>query len=149
MLRNGVHRPRALSYTRSIVRLTLTRVFSVIVIVWALVSVIAACRSAVTRAQDPIETLDREFRSLSHALPPAGPVGFLRYDRDDDHPDRVLTYYAAQYALAPRVVEKRTDLEFLIVAPGAARPEGDERLRGFVPVTTSREGYAVYQRRQP
>lgn len=129
-------------------RLSLTRVFSLIVVVWALVSVIAACRSAVMRGADPIATLDGEFRSLSHALPPSGLVGFLRYDMDDDRADRVMTYYVAQYALAPRVVEKRTDVEFLIVAPEAARPRGDGRLIGFVPIATSKEGYAVYQRRE-
>ena len=91
--------------------------------------------------------LEAEFRSLSHALPPSRPVGFLRYEIDDDRADRVMTYYVAQYALAPRVVEKRTDLEFMIVAPDAVRAGVDDRLAGFMPIATSKEGYSVYQRR--
>jgi hypothetical protein len=131
------------------VRFPLTRIVSVVVVVWALVSVIVACRNAVLRGPDPVAALEAEFRSLSHALPPSGTVGFLRYDMDDDRADRVMTYYVAQYTLAPRLVEKRTDVEFLIVARDAPRPRGDGRLIGFVPVATSKEGYAVYQRREP
>ena len=126
---------------------TLTRAVSLIVVVWALVSVIAAGRNAMMRGADPVTALEAEFRSLSHALPPSAPVGFLRYEADDDRADRVMTYYVAQYSLAPRVVEKRTDLEFVLVAPDALRPGGDARLVGFVPVATSKEGYSVYQRR--
>jgi hypothetical protein len=130
------------------VRFPLARVVSLVVVVWALVSVIAACRNAVMRGPDPVAALESEFQSLSQALPPSGPIGFLRYDTDDDRADRVMTYYVAQYTLAPRLVEKRTDVEFLIVVPDAARPRGDGRLIGFVPVATSKEGYAVYQRRE-
>ena len=53
----------------------------------------------------------------------------------------------AQYALAPRLVEKRTDLEFLIVARDALRPGIDDRIAGFALVAASREGHRVYQRR--
>ena len=60
-----------------------------------------------------------------------------------------MTYYVAQYTLAPRVVENRTDLEFVIVAPDAVRPGVDGRLAGFMPIATSKEGYSVYQRRAP
>ena len=99
------------------------------------------------RGSDPVAALEAEFRSLAHALPPSGPVGFLRYDIDDDRADRVMAYYVAQYTLAPRLVEKRTDLEFLIVAPDALRAGVDDRLAGFVPIATSKEGHRVYQRR--
>lgn len=126
---------------------SLTRAVALVVVVWALVSVIAACRNAMMRGADPVAALETEFRMLSPALPASGPVGFLRYDTDDDRADRVMTYYVAQYTLAPRVVEKRTDLEFVIAAPDAPRPDGDVRLVGFVPVATSKEGYRVYQRR--
>ena len=99
------------------------------------------------RGTDPVAAFEREFRALSHALPPSGPVGFLRYEADDDRADRVMTYYVAQYTLAPRLIEKRTDVEFLIVARNALRPGVDDRLAGFEIVTTSREDYRVYQRR--
>ena len=130
-------------------RFSLARLAAVIVVVWALVSVIAASRNAIMRGADPVAALETQFRALSHALPPSGPVGFLRYEADDDRADRVMTYYVAQYALAPHVVEKRTDLEFVIVAPDAVRPGVDDRLAGFVPIATSKEGYSVYQRRAP
>ena len=128
-------------------RFPLARLVPLVVVVWALVSVITACRNAVGRGPDPVAAIETEFRTLSRALPPAVPVGFLRYDSDDDRADRVMTYYVAQYALAPRLVEKRTDLEFLLVAPDAVRPGEDARLDGFVPVAASKEGYRVYQRR--
>ena len=99
------------------------------------------------RGADPVAALETEFRALSRALPLSGPVGFLRYDTDDDRADRVMTYYVAQYTLAPRVVEKRIDLEFVIVAPAAVRAGVDDRLAGFMPIATSKEGYSVYQRR--
>ena len=125
----------------------LARAVSLVVVVWALVSVIAAGRNAFMRGADPVADLESEFRSLAHALPPAGRVGFLRYETDDERADRVMTYYVAQYTLAPHVVEKRTDLEFVIVAPDAVRAGVDDRLAGFMPIATSKEGYSVYQRR--
>lgn len=128
-------------------RFSLTRLITLIVVVWAFVSVIAACRNALMRGADPVAALETEFRTLSQALPPSGPVGFLRYEADDDRADRVMTYYVAQYTLAPRVVEKRSDLEFVIVAPDALRSGADDRLAGFVPIATSKQGYSVYQRR--
>jgi hypothetical protein len=100
------------------------------------------------RAADPVTALEAEFRTLAPALPPSGGVGFLRYDVDDDRADRMMVYYVAQYTLAPRLVLKRTDLEFLIVARDALRDGIDERLAGFAPIASSREGYRVYQRLQ-
>ena len=99
------------------------------------------------RTADPVAALEAEFRTLAPFLPSSGVVGFLRYDVDDDRADRIQVYYVAQYTLAPRLIEKRTDVEFLIVAPDALRPGIDDRLAGFAIVTTSREGYRVYQRR--
>ena len=125
----------------------LTRAVSAVVLVWALVAVAAAWRYAAMRAPNPVTALEAEFRTLAQALPPSGAVGFLTYAVDDDRADHVMVYYVAQYALAPRLVVKRTDLEFLIVARDAMRPGIDERLVDFVPVATSRDGHSVYQRR--
>jgi len=123
------------------------RAVSAVVLVWASVSVAAAWRNAVVRRSDPVTALEAEFRTLAPALPPSGAVGFLTYAVDDDRADHVMVYYVAQYALAPRLVVKRTDLEFLIVARDALRPGIDERLVDFVPVASSQEGHRVYQRR--
>jgi hypothetical protein len=122
---------------------------SAVVLVWSLVSVTAVCRSVRTRPADPVAALEVEFRSLAHALPPSGAVGFLPYAVDDDRPDRVMAYYVAQYTLAPRVVERRTDLEFLIVARDALRAGTDERIAGFEPIASSRDGHRLYRRRVP
>jgi hypothetical protein len=122
------------------------RAVSAVVLVWALSSVTAVWRNAAARAADPVTALESEFAGLAHALPPAGAVGFLPYDVDDDRVDRVMAYYVAQYALAPRVVLKRIDLDFVIVASDALRPGIDERLVGFRPVASSKAGYRVYQR---
>jgi hypothetical protein len=127
----------------------LTRAVSVVVLVWSLLSVVAAWRAATTRGADPVAALETEFRTLARSLPSSGPVGFLPYAVDEDRADRVMTYYVAQYALAPRVVERRTDLEFVIVARDALRPGVDQRIAGFVPIASSRDGHRLYQRRTP
>ena len=129
------------------VRSSMTRLASAAMLVWALVSAIVAWRAAALRAADPVTALEEEFRTLAPALPPSGAVGFLKYDVDDDRPDHVMVFYVAQYALAPRLVLKRTDLDFLIVASDALRPGVDDRLDDFVPVASSRDGYRVYRKR--
>jgi hypothetical protein len=123
------------------------RAAAVVVLAWALLSATAAWRSAVERSSDIVTALEAEFRSWERILPPSGAVGFLEYAIADDRADRVMVYYVAQYALAPRLVEKRTDLEFLIVARDALRAGEDQRLTGFVPVASTREGHRLYQRR--
>jgi hypothetical protein len=125
----------------------LTRAAAVVVLAWALLSATAAWRSVAGRSSDTVTTLDAEFRSLGRALPPSGAVGFLEYAVDDDRPDRVMVYYVAQYALAPRLVQKRANLEFLIVARDALRAGDDQRIAGFELVASSREGHRLYQRR--
>jgi hypothetical protein len=72
------------------------------------------------RTADPVTVLEAEFRTLAPFLSPLGVVGFLRYDGDDDRGDRIQVYYVTQYTLAPQLIEKRTDVEFLIVARDVA-----------------------------
>ena len=122
------------------------RAVSAVVLAWSLASVAAAWRDVALRTADPVAALEGEFRTLAPFLPPSGIVGFLGYDVDDDRPDRIRVYYVAQYTLAPRLIQKRTDVEYLIVPRDALRPGVDDRLAGFVIVTTSREGHRVYRR---
>ena len=129
-----------------VVRPSLTRVVTAVVLVWALFSVAAALRNAVMRRPYPVTSLEAEFRTLARELPPAAVIGFLEYGVDDSSSDHVMVYYVAQYALAPRVIEKRTDLEFLIVARDALRPGGDERLSGFEVVASTKQGHRLYRR---
>ena len=126
---------------------SLMRAVSAVVREWSQRTVPAARGAAPTPAPAPGSNLETEFRTLARSLPSSGPVGFLPYAVDDDRADRVMTYYVAQYALAPRVVERRTDLEFVIVARDALRPGVDERLAGFVPIASSHDGHRLYQRR--
>ena len=128
-------------------RSLLSRAAAVIVLAGSLASAVAAWRDAAARPLDSVGALEAEFRSLAHVMPPAGVVGFLKYYEEDGRADHLLVYYVAQYALAPRLVVKRTDPEFLIVAPGALSPGRDNRLRNFLPIASSINGYRVYQRR--
>ena len=116
-------------------------------LLWAVVSAAATLRTAAMQTTNPVTSLEAQFRALAPALPPSGTIGFLEYGVDDARADHVMVYYAAQYALAPRLVEKRTDLEFLVVARDALRPGVDERLSDFELVTSSSEGHRLYRRR--
>jgi hypothetical protein len=129
------------------VRSSLTRAAAAVVLLWAVVSAAATLRNAAMQAANPVTSLEAQFRALALALPPSGAIGFLEYGVDDASSDRVMVYYAAQYALAPRMVEKRTDLEFLVVARDALRPGVDERLTDFELITSSTEGHRLYRRR--
>ena len=129
-----------------VVRQSLTRVVTALVLLWALFSVAAGLRNAVMRQPYQVTSLEAEFRTFARELPPAAVIGFLEYGVDDASSDHVMVYYAAQYALVPRVLVKRTDLEFLIVARDALRPGGDERLAGFEVVASTRQGHRLYRR---
>lgn len=127
----------------------LPRAGVVLVLVWALVSAAVHWRSAAARGPDPVAELDAEFQALSRAASSAGPIGYLEPYDDPDRADNLLVYYVAQYAFAPRLVLRRTDLDLLVVPEGAARPDGDERLAGFEPVAGSPGGHRLDRRRTP
>jgi|CXWL01.1.fsa_nt_gi hypothetical protein len=94
--------------------------------------------------------LEREFRALELELPPLGEIGYLEHYVDGGSEDSVRTHYAAQYALAPRVIAGRiTGQAFVIVAAGTERPGGDPRLRGYVPVARTPAGHRVFRRFDP
>lgn len=88
--------------------------------------------------------LEDEFLPFVPFLPPRGEIGYLekRNGTDED----VRRYYAAQYALVPRVVLSRTGPEFLIVPKETELPGGDERLAGFVPMRTFPTGHRLFRR---
>jgi hypothetical protein len=82
-------------------------------------------------------------------LPPAGDVGYLdRYENAGDE-TVVRARYAAQYALAPRVLLPRVGAEFLIVADDTARPGGDPRLDGYFLVAATPAGHRLFRRLAP
>jgi len=75
-----------------------------------------------------------------------GEIGYLERYVEGGSEDAVRIHYAAQYALAPRVIRARTGQEFVIVAAGHDRPGGDVRLRGYAPVASSPAGHRVFRR---
>lgn len=98
---------------------------------------------------DLIADLDAEFSSLAEHLPPRGLVGFLDRYEDGGTDDAARTWYTAQYALVPRVLVSRVGPEYLIVARGTARPEGDPRLDGYTHIETVAGGHRLYRRSSP
>ena len=116
---------------------------------WCFLAATAALRDALARDPDPIAGLEAEFRALVFDLPARGVIGYLEgYDAAGTDA-AVRMHYAAQYALAPRVVVGRVGPEFLIVARGTPRPGGDPRLDGYYLVATFPNGHRVYRRLVP
>ena len=116
-----------------------------VVLAWSLVAAVGGWRAAAAREPDRMGEQDAEFRAFAPHLPPSGTVGYLQpFDGWVDA--SVRTHYAAQYSLAPRVVTETLAEEFLIVAAGAARPEGDPRLAGFVEVQRFPGGHRLFRR---
>ncbi len=125
------------------------RVLAVIGVAWSLVAAGSALRAARALPVDPMARLEAEFRALIPDLPPSGEVGYLERYKNDSLDEAVRMHYAAQYALAPRVVRGRTGQEFVIVAAGTENPDGDPRLQGYVQVARTPAGHRVFRRFTP
>jgi hypothetical protein len=118
-----------------------------ILLAWCLYASVSGLRLTLARDADPIAELEAEFKWFGPYLPPYAVVGYLeKYDGTAGSLEAVRMHYAAQYALAPRVVVGRVGPEYLIVARGTARPDGDSRLAGFSRVTTFPSGHSLYRR---
>jgi hypothetical protein len=117
-------------------------------LIWCLVAAFSTLRYAESPSH-PVADLDAEFRSLVEHLPSRGVIGFLDPHEDATEIDGGLTWFIAQYALAPRVVVSRVGPEFVIVARGTARPGGDSRLDGYAHVTSVDGDHRLYRRVAP
>jgi len=115
-----------------------------VLLAWCVVAAVASLRFALDRADDPGARLDAEFRVFAPYIPVTADVGFLEYRGGGN--DETRAYYAAQYALAPRVVLSRVGPEYLIVPNGAAQGEADERLAGFRAVHAFPSGHRLFVR---
>jgi hypothetical protein len=124
-------------------------VVSALALVWALVAAASGLREAWRRPADPMAVLEADFVDLARYMPPAGEIGYLERFENPASEDELRRYYAAQYALAPRVVARRGGLEFFVVARDTDRPGGDSRLAGYVEVGASRAGHRVFRRLAP
>ena len=122
------------------------RAFTVIAVGWALLAAGSALRSALALPVDPMASLESEFAALIPELPPSGQIGYLERYQDGGSVEAVRMHYAAQYALAPRIIVGRTGSEFVIVALGTERPGGDPRLSGYVQVARTPAGHRVFRR---
>lgn len=116
---------------------------------WSLLAAISTVRDGLSREPDPMVELEAEFLALIFDLPASGVVGYLEQHNNAATDDAVRMYFAAQYALVPRVVVGRVGPEFLIAARGTDRPGGDPRLEGYHLVTSFPSGHRVYRRLVP
>jgi hypothetical protein len=122
------------------------RVLGAALLGWCLVAAVSALRLSLNRTADPMATLEAEFKPFLFELPPFATVGYL--EQRDGGEDAVRMYYAAQYALVPRIVVGRVGPEFMIVARGTAQPD-DPRLAGFYPVAQLANGHRLLRRLLP
>ena len=118
-------------------------------VVWALIASFGAVQGARIQPADSMSRLEAEFKQLAKDLPPAGEVGYLERYVDAGAEDAMRMHYAAQYALVPRLILSRLDLEFMIVAQGTAQPNHDPRLDGYFLVSATPEDHRVYRRLLP
>jgi len=118
-------------------------------LVWSLLAALSTVRDGLAREIDPIAELETEFLALVYDLPASGLVGYLEAYGEAGTDAAVRMYFAAQYALVPRVVVGRVGPEFLIVARGTERPEGDPRLDGYHRGASFPSGHRVYRRLVP
>lgn len=119
-----------------------------VILAWCVFAAVSAFLTARTRPHDPwaISELEGQFRTFVVDLPPLGTIGYLEPYVDPGSDRAVAMYYAAQYGLAPRLLDRRPVHEFLIVARDTARPDGDPRLVGFAPVASAPGGHRLYRR---
>ena len=120
-----------------------------VLLVWSLLAAISTVQAGLAREADPMAELEAEFLALVFDLPASGLVGYLETHSDAGTDAAVRMYFAAQYALAPRVIVGRVGPEFLIVARGTERPSGDSRLDGYHQVASFPSGHRVYRRLAP
>jgi hypothetical protein len=115
-----------------------------LLLAWGLVAAVASLRFELARTEDAGARLDAEFRAFAPYIPPTADVGFLEIR--DGSADATRAYYAAQYALVPRVVLSRVGPDYLIVPNGAAQGDADERLAGFHPMRSFPSGHRLFER---
>ena len=117
-----------------------------VLLAWCLAAALSALLTALRQPRDPMAELEASFAPFAFELPPFGEIGYLEAAVGGDEAER--TYYAAQYALVPRVIVARTGPEFLIVAGGSER-ERDPRLEGYFLARPLPNGHRLFRRLVP
>jgi hypothetical protein len=118
-----------------------------VLLTWCLAAAVSALLTAARQPRDPMPELEASFAPFVIELPASGVVGYLEAPVGGAEAERA--YYAAQYALVPRVIVARTGPEFLIVARGTAREGGDPRLEGYFPIRHLPNGHRLFWRLAP
>lgn len=95
-----------------------------------------------------VGALEADLRRLARVLPRDGRIGYLEHSTSPHDPPSVRTFYVAQYALAPRVLVRNLEPEFLIVLRDHAE-QNDPRLSGFRIFRYVPGGHRVFQRLTP
>lgn len=99
-----------------------TSVAIVIFVVCCLFSTVRLIRDAPNpfhlKADDISQRSDQRFASLKTALPQQGVIGYVGEPGDSGVPD----YYLAQYALAPRVIERSLNHALVVGNFPTSRP---------------------------
>ena len=124
----------------------LQRVAAVALFGWCLIMALSALAEARRRPRDAMAALDAQFSSFARQLPPTGEVGILEPRVGAGKPEAVRLHYAAQYALAPRLVVEHAGPEFVIVPAGALDGDDDPRLTGYVRIAAAPGGHRLYRR---
>ena len=132
----------------SVRREWIIRLSAAAILAWCVAAAVSAFLTARARPQDPwaVAELEGQFRRFALDLPPLGTIGYLEPYVDAGSDQAVAMYYAAQYGLAPRVLDRNPVHEFLVVPRGAARPDGDPRLAGFAAFAAAPGGHRLYRR---
>lgn len=92
----------------------------------ALFSTVTACLKIHIFAQNPVDAMtlyERRFEELRKSLPAHGTIGYISDEAGDDG---TWDYYRTQYALAPLVVERTAEREFVV---GNFRDGDDGKIR--------------------
>jgi hypothetical protein len=98
---------------------------------------------ATSQAGSAIAGYDNRFTRIRQDLPPRGHVGYLRIGEDPTS----VEYYLSQYALAPRVVLRSTEPEW-IVGNFSAPPSADSiNASGAMQVKDYQNGIWLMKRR--
>jgi hypothetical protein len=88
--------------------------------------------------------LDKVLRSMRPSLPPSGVIGYI--DNGTGDPTTLSNYYLTQYDLAPLIVTRSTDAEWVIgnfSSPGLA----SAKPRDLVPVHDFGNGVVLYTKK--
>lgn len=98
---------------------------------------------------DPISRFEKRFEKIKPLLPSHGVVGYLGDERDDEH-ESGRSFYLTQYALAPTIVLRTTNADFVVVnLRDDAESAVPAAMDGWVLLRDCFNGVRLYRRKAP